>query len=150
MVAPECKLPIGIRHRDIMKLVSRTNRRFLGYSHGITSGEGSQLEGREEEFSRNGGGSPEHEIGGEGAERGSGDVISTANIGLHSRHSPKRESPKPTNVLLLFSVFFFLNTIFTFNLFILINTFKCFILIIRNLFYFDLLNFKIFILFFRY
>lgn len=131
MVAPESKPPVGIGYRDIMKLVGRTNRRLLGNSHGSTIGEGSQLEGREEEFTRNGGGSAEHDIGGEGAESGVGDVISRANIGLHRRHRRRRlreraEALSPTNVIFHFSFllffFFFFNELknplfFSFNFF---------------------------------
>lgn len=50
MVAPECKPPVRIRYRDIMKLVGRTNRRLLRNSDSSTGGECSQLEGGEEKF----------------------------------------------------------------------------------------------------
>ena len=105
MVAPECKPPVGIRNRDIMKFISRTNRLLIRNSHSSsTSGECSQLEGREAKFTWNSGSSLELEIGGEGAERGGCDVISREKIGLYRRHRRRRLREgcgvtSPTNAL---------------------------------------------------
>lgn len=96
-----------------MKLVGRTNRRLLGNSHGSTCGEGSQFEGGEEQFTWNGSGSAGPKSRGEGAEGGGGDVISTANVGLHCRHRRRRlrESWSVVtdlrNPFLFFFIFFF-------------------------------------------